>query len=83
MSPFQTALEFLLARVPDEMGHNFRAVNWEVFLKNLEAKLATIPGPAPIGSEDRFDEVVSELMEALQGTIHETVHQLRPSPHSK
>ena len=81
--PIQTALEFPLARVPDEMGHNFRAVNWEVFLKNLEAKLATIAGPAPIRSEDGFDEAMSELTEALQGTIRETVPWLRPSPHSK
>ena len=81
--PIQTALEFPLARVPDEMGHNFRAIDWEVFLKNLEAKLETIAGPAPIGLEDRFDEAMSELMEALQGTICETVPWLRSSPHSK
>ena len=70
-------------RVPDEMGYNFQAVDWDVFLKNLEGKLAMIPGPALIGSGDRFDEAMSELTEALQGTIHETVPLLRPSPHSK
>ena len=52
-------------------------------MKNLEAELVTIAGPAPIGSEDRFDEAVSELTEALQGTICETVPWLQPSPHSK
>ena len=46
--PIQTALVFPVARVPDELGYNFRAVNWKTFLKELEGRLMAIPDPEPI-----------------------------------
>ena len=69
----QTALEFSVAQVPDKLGYNFWAVNWETFLKELEGRLMAIPGPESIGSKVGFDEAVSGLTEALQGAIQEVV----------
>ena len=45
--------------------------------------MVAIPGPAPIRLKVGFDEAVSGLTEALQGSIQEVVPQLQPSPHSK
>ena len=55
----------------------------EVFLTELGMRLADIPSPAPLSTEEELTMAVNGLTEALQGTIDVIVSRQHPSPHSK
>ena len=65
------------------MGCNFREVEWDVFLCKLGMRLAGVPGPAPLRTEEELMLAINGLMEAIQGTIHTVVPKRHPSPYSK
>ena len=48
----------------------------------LSEQLVTIPSPCALSNEAQFQEVVDDLMAAIQAAIELTVPMVKPSPHS-
>ena len=62
---------------------DFRSTNWENFHEELVQQLEDIPDPGMIQTEGQFQEVVSDLIGAIQAAIEAKVPILKPTPFSR
>ena len=81
--PILMALEFLVERVSNEIGCNFQEVEWDAFLSKLGTRLAGVPSPTPLHTEEELMLAINGLMEAIQSTIYAVVPKRHPPPYSK
>jgi len=81
--PILTAFELPVGRVAAPPTRNFRLADWEVFRKELDARLPKSPSPAPLTTVGSLQATVSKLTGALQDVIRTSVPLVRPSPHVK
>jgi len=63
--------------------HNFRAVAWDGFREELEARLSQIKEPHVLGMETQVHDMVSALTEAIQEIIRSKVLVVKQAPYVK
>ena len=76
--PVLTTLDLEIPAVVAISRRNFRAADWSKFRQMLTHN---IPGLHALLNELQFQEVVSDLMMALQVAIEHAVPLSKPSPH--
>ena len=79
--PVLTTLDLEIPAAAAISRRNFRAVDWSKFRQMLTDQLDKIPGPRTLLNESQFQEVVDDLMTALQAAIEHAVPLSKPSPH--
>jgi Endonuclease-reverse transcriptase len=81
--PIVTTVSLPQSRINDRSSFNFREVDWDLFRKTLEQKLATLPPPEPIETAVQLTTVTDGLMKALVDTVEKCVKRSKPGPDSK
>jgi hypothetical protein len=83
--PIDTTLDFPVTNLKSvsQISFNFRAADWEGFKDTLAQKMAALPPPGRIGTEDEFHQRVASLTTAILDTIAHSVPKSKPVPHSK
>ena len=63
---------------------NFRATNWEAFIKHLSGKLEALPEPSDqITTSEQLEWKLTEVNDAIQSTIESCIPMSKPSPYMK
>lgn len=81
--PILTEIDIQKPDDPFEPRRNFCDVDWEQFGKTLKQKLANLPFPREIETEEEFNQALQNLHNAISMTVDDTVSFLRPCPYSK
>ncbi|KAF8964629.1 hypothetical protein BDZ97DRAFT_1659967, partial [Flammula alnicola] len=81
--PIITILDLPQSRVLPKPTYDFRMADWEDFRENLEIRLAEIPEPTPLLTDDLFQQAVADLTGVIQDTIRTRIKIKKPSPQSK
>jgi hypothetical protein len=81
--PIATILSLPQGRTDSTPRYNFREVDWDEFRKNLKSKLADLPVPGPLQTQDQLTQVAGALMAKMGESIEECVKRSKPRPHSK
>ena len=76
-------MDLEVTQAPESGTKNYRDVNWEEFEEELENLLAQLPAPAPIATEEEFQQVTRNLDMTLRRVIGEHVPNSRPCPHTR
>ena len=81
--PIQTVINLPTEQKGLPPSYNFRMVDWEVFNEELAARIAEIPEPTAILSEEQLSRAIEDLTATLQDVIRTTVPLSKPCPHTK
>jgi ssDNA-binding Zn-finger/Zn-ribbon topoisomerase 1 len=70
-------------RAREAKCYNFKEGNWDKYSKELERRLAALPGCARIHTQEELDSRVERLTQAIWEAVKESVPMLIISHHSK
>ena len=81
--PILTVLNLEIPLASETSARNYREVNWEEFDDYLKDRLAQLPPPAPIVTENDFQRVAKTLDQVLRDAVDAHVPRSKPCPHSR
>ncbi|KAF8233960.1 hypothetical protein L208DRAFT_1552942 [Tricholoma matsutake] len=81
--PIAIILELTQEKAQAKLSLNFRETEWGEFNTHLENKLAVIPIPSEIRTDEDLSREIEQLMAAIQNTIENKVPVNFPCPLSK
>lgn len=81
--PIVTILELPQERIKPKATYDFRMADWEDFRENLTIRLAEIPEPSPLLTDQDFQKAAEDLTEAIRDTIRTRVKLKRLAPQSR
>lgn len=81
--PIITTLDVSPPRTTSKPRFNFRDVSWNDFQTDLQHRLALIPPPSHITTEEQFNDAVTVLSTCLRDTVVAQVPTSEPSRYTK
>ena len=81
--PILTKLDLEATQAPGQGTKNYRDVIWEEFEESLENRLAQLPPPSPIATEEEFQRTAKSLDSILREVVDEHVPSSKPCPHTR
>ena len=81
--PILTIADLEVQKGTADSFRDFQSTNWDNFHEELVQQLEDIPDPCVIQTEGQFQEVVSDLIGAIQAAIEVKVPISKPTPFSR
>ncbi|KAG2052021.1 hypothetical protein BDR06DRAFT_888815, partial [Suillus hirtellus] len=81
--PILITLDLEIPQATVTISHNYRETDWKAFSELLKERLASIPPPVELTTQEEFQTAANRLAETLDAVIEAKVPKSKPNLHAK